>query len=178
MSKPDIIPKTTLSGISVDPRTLERVIPQSKRPDGSVRKEIKIRPGFTPQEDVQRFRGSKQVQMDANTLPKGHIVGWTPPSSSTAAKSAGSTAGLSKSAKKNAKRKEKRKEKAEEKVKDSWEDDDDDEAPSVGTKETDKDKGTKTPPTAAEATKEGSKAGEAGSGADGLADEMKKLDVR
>lgn len=35
MSKPDIVPKTTVSGISVDPRTLERVIPQSRRQDGT-----------------------------------------------------------------------------------------------------------------------------------------------
>ena len=35
MSKPDIIPQTTVSGIAVDPRTLERVIPESRRPDGT-----------------------------------------------------------------------------------------------------------------------------------------------
>ena len=35
MSKPDIIPETTVSGIAVDPRTLERVIPESRRPDGT-----------------------------------------------------------------------------------------------------------------------------------------------
>ena len=35
MSKPDIVPKTSAAGIAVDPKTLERVIPESKRPDGS-----------------------------------------------------------------------------------------------------------------------------------------------
>lgn len=35
MSKPDIIPKVTVSGITVDPRTLDRVIPESRRPDGT-----------------------------------------------------------------------------------------------------------------------------------------------
>jgi hypothetical protein len=35
MSKPDIVPKTTASGIAVDPRTLERVIPESRRSDGT-----------------------------------------------------------------------------------------------------------------------------------------------
>lgn len=35
MSKPAIVPETTVAGISVDPRTLERVIPESRRPDGS-----------------------------------------------------------------------------------------------------------------------------------------------
>lgn len=35
MSKPAINPETTVAGIAVDPRTLERVIPESRRPDGS-----------------------------------------------------------------------------------------------------------------------------------------------
>lgn len=35
MSKPAIIPDTSVAGIAVDPRTLERVIPESRRPDGS-----------------------------------------------------------------------------------------------------------------------------------------------
>ncbi|KZT12998.1 uncharacterized protein LAESUDRAFT_606383, partial [Laetiporus sulphureus 93-53] len=81
MSKPAIVPETTASGIAVDPRTLERVIPESRRPDGSIRKEKKVRPGYTPQEDVRRFRGTRQAQMDVNTLPKGHIIGWAPPPS-------------------------------------------------------------------------------------------------
>ncbi|TFK93854.1 hypothetical protein K466DRAFT_450382, partial [Polyporus arcularius HHB13444] len=79
MSKPPIVPETTASGIALDPRTLERVIPESRRSDGTVRKERKIRPGFTPQEDVRRFRGTRQAQAEANALPKGHIIGWAPP---------------------------------------------------------------------------------------------------
>ena len=35
MSKPDLEPKRTLAGITVDPKTLERVIPESRRADGS-----------------------------------------------------------------------------------------------------------------------------------------------
>ena len=100
----------------------------------SVRKQIKIRPGFTPQEDIRRFRGSRQQQADANSLPKGHIIGWTPPPSSTAPKpgAAAPSAAQTKAAKKNEKRKEKRKEKREtEKVKDSWEDEDE-EVPGTG----------------------------------------------
>ncbi|KZT24466.1 hypothetical protein NEOLEDRAFT_1048033, partial [Neolentinus lepideus HHB14362 ss-1] len=77
---PPVNPDKSLAGIAVDPKTLERVIPESRRPDGSLRKEIKIRPGFTPQEDVKRFRGTKQAQMDTNQLPKGHIPGWVAPS--------------------------------------------------------------------------------------------------
>ncbi|KZT72580.1 hypothetical protein DAEQUDRAFT_722746 [Daedalea quercina L-15889] len=134
MSKPAIIPETTTAGIAVDPRTLDRVIPESRRPDGSVRKQIKIRPGFTPQEDVRRFRGTRQQQAEANALPKGHIIGWTPPPTSSAPKpgAAAASTSQSKAAKKNEKRKEKRKEKREvEKVKDNWEDEDE-ELPGTG----------------------------------------------
>ncbi|KAK0490956.1 hypothetical protein IW261DRAFT_1556121 [Armillaria novae-zelandiae] len=127
MSRPPLNPDQTAAGIAVDPQTLERVIPESRRPDGTIRKQIKIRPGFTPQEDVRRFRGTKQAQMDASALPKGHIVGWTPPPS-TSTSGAGDKP-LSKSAKKNAKRKEKREEKKNEIIKDSWEDDDEGETP-------------------------------------------------
>ncbi|PSR73613.1 hypothetical protein PHLCEN_2v10532 [Hermanssonia centrifuga] len=166
MSKPDIIPNTTASGIALDPRTLERVIPESRRPDGTVRKEKKIRPGFTPQEDVRRFRGTRQAQMDVTALPKGHIIGWTPPPSSTQAKS---TAGMSKSAKKNEKRKEKRKDKKDEtveKVKDNWEDDDEEDetaAPAVGQKATNQPKAGN---------------GKTDAAAEDLADKLQKLDVR
>ncbi|KAJ7744511.1 hypothetical protein DFH07DRAFT_963730 [Mycena maculata] len=122
MSLPPINPDKTVAGIALDPQTLERVIPESRRPDGTVRKQIKIRPGFTPQEDVRRFRGTKQAQQDANALPKGHIIGWAPPPTSPASGSA--TKPLSKSAKKNAKRREKKEEKKEDVVAENWEDDD------------------------------------------------------
>ena len=87
----------------------------------SVRKQHKVRPGYVPQEDAKLFRGSKQLQMEANALPKGHIVGWVAPSSQSKS--------LSKSAKKNAKRKEKKEEKKvnasnDDPVRDNWEDED------------------------------------------------------
>ncbi|KAG5637836.1 hypothetical protein H0H81_003041 [Sphagnurus paluster] len=126
MSRPPLNPDKTVAGIAVDPQTLERVIPESKRPDGTVRKQIKIRPGFTPQEDVRRFRGTRQAQMDATALPKGHIIGWAPPPQSTAV--SGSAKPLSKSAKKNAKRREKKEEKKKENVPDNWEEDEEDDA--------------------------------------------------
>ena len=86
-----------------------------------MRKEIRIRPGYTPQEDVRRFRGTKQAQMDNNVLPKGHIIGWTPPPAATTKPGAGSgSAPLSK----NAKKRQKQKEKKAEAIKDSWEDED------------------------------------------------------
>ncbi|KAI4526081.1 hypothetical protein K525DRAFT_189954 [Schizophyllum commune Loenen D] len=162
MSRPPISEDKTLAGIAVDPYTQQRVIPQSRRPDGSVRKEIKIRPGYTPQEDVKRFRGTRQAQMDSNQLPKGHIIGWVPPSGTSASKKPGAAG--AKSAKKNAKRKEKRAEELAQKIKDNWEDDDEDEQ---------------------DASKNG-KGGKAGSAtpekapdaADLLAEEMDKLDVK
>ncbi|CAE6522449.1 unnamed protein product [Rhizoctonia solani] len=141
MSLPPLNPEKTASGISVDPRTLDRVVASTRRADGSVRKELKIRPGFTPQEDVGRFRGSRQQASDKNTLPKGHIVGWVAPSSETkpkpkpgslsaaAAAAAADTAEMTKAQKKNAKRAEKRAEKRTQPVavKENWDDDDEDE---------------------------------------------------
>ncbi|KAH9077469.1 hypothetical protein EDB83DRAFT_2504635 [Lactarius deliciosus] len=121
MSKPPLFPQKTAAGIAIDPRTLDRVIPESKRADGSVRKERKIRPGFTPQEDVARFRSIRQQAVDARALPKGHIPGWSPPGAPTPEKKEAP----SKSAKKNEKRKEKRKEKRQETVRESWESEDD-----------------------------------------------------
>jgi len=128
MSLPQLTPAQSVAGIAVDQRTLERVIPESRRSDGSVRPARKVRPGFTPQEDVSRFRGTRQEQMDSQQLPKGHILGWVAPSATTGRKP------LTKAAAKNAKRREKKetsnvkdKPVVEDKpvVKDSWEDDDD-----------------------------------------------------
>ncbi|BEI79902.1 hypothetical protein CcaverHIS002_0104310 [Cutaneotrichosporon cavernicola] len=65
MSLPPLNPEKSASGIIVDPRTLERVIPASRRKDGSVRKEQKIRDGYVPQEDVGAFRGRRQMEADA-----------------------------------------------------------------------------------------------------------------
>lgn len=80
----------------------------------SVRKELKIRPGFTPQEDVGRFRGSRQQASDQNdrfipgtTRPKAQPQSDNPfaaiPSSSTG------TGNKTKAQMKNEKRREKKK---------------------------------------------------------------------
>lgn len=47
---------TTQSGIVVDTATGERHIPSSTRADGSKRKEIRIRPGYRPPEDVEVYK--------------------------------------------------------------------------------------------------------------------------
>lgn len=120
--------------------------------------------------------------MDSSQLPKGHVIGWTPPSQ--AATPSASKAGMTKAQKKNDKRKEKRKEKKEEeKVKDDWEDDDEGEAEGAGGA------GTATP-AAASVKREGahsedkpnwavaSDTKEGGGGAEALADRLNKLEVR
>ncbi|THH14987.1 hypothetical protein EW146_g5428 [Bondarzewia mesenterica] len=165
MSKPALFPDQTAAGIAVDPRTLERVIPESRRPDGTVRKQIRIRPGYTPQEDVQRFRGTRQQAMEARTLPKGHIIGWMP---SSAAPKDSDSKPMTKSAKKNEKRKEKRKEKREE-VRESW-DSDEDEAGEAKTETAEKAKGV---PTTSPQTKKL----ESDTSADAIADKLQKLQV-
>src|SRR5712691_13288427 len=90
----------------------------------SLRKERKVRPGFTPQEDVALFRTARQQTVEARVLPKGHIPGWAPPSAAAQAKKDPQ----SKSAKKNEKRKEKRKEKPEEVVQENWDSEDNEDA--------------------------------------------------
>ncbi|KAH7887810.1 hypothetical protein F5I97DRAFT_1785714, partial [Phlebopus sp. FC_14] len=124
MSRPPVFAEQTASGIAVDPRTLERVIPESKRADGSVRKQLRIRPGFTPQEDVTRFRGTRQQAMDAAALPKGHILGWVAPSSAAQPKGKTSAPPPNKNAKKRASQRAKKAAEKAEAVKDSWEDED------------------------------------------------------
>jgi partner of Y14 and mago len=58
--------------------------------------------------------------MDSNALPKGHIIGWTPPPSITKPGVVSGSAPLSK----NAKKRQKQKEKKAGAVKDNWEDED------------------------------------------------------
>ncbi|WEW58061.1 hypothetical protein PRK78_003528 [Emydomyces testavorans] len=47
---------TSSSGITTDAATGERHVPASIRPDGSVRREIRIRPGYRPPEDVELYK--------------------------------------------------------------------------------------------------------------------------
>ncbi|KAJ1035597.1 hypothetical protein NDA18_000375 [Ustilago nuda] len=52
-------PTSTASGIVERANTQQRVIPESRRADGSIRKERRVRPGFTPAEDVARYRPAR-----------------------------------------------------------------------------------------------------------------------
>ncbi|KAG2135902.1 uncharacterized protein EDB93DRAFT_1092060 [Suillus bovinus] len=127
MARPPLFPEQSAAGIAVDPRTLERVIPESKRSDGTVRKQLKIRPGFTPQEDVSRFRGSRQQAMDATALPKGHILGWVAPTSATSPKGKTATPPPNKNAKKRANARAKKNAEKATIIKDNWDDDEEEE---------------------------------------------------
>jgi partner of Y14 and mago protein len=137
-----------------------------------VRKERKIRPGFTPQEDVARFRSTRQQAVDARTLPKGHVPGWAPPGAAASE----TKESQSKSAKKNEKRKEKRKEKRQEVVQENWDSEADEDATTNPTQVTD---GT-TSPQGQQAQKEEStepKVDGAESGVDAVVDKLDQLTV-
>ncbi|KAL3438825.1 hypothetical protein BDV09DRAFT_158720 [Aspergillus tetrazonus] len=56
MASPNQISSVSQSGITTDAVTGERYIPSSVRADGSKRKEIKVRPGYRPPEDVELYR--------------------------------------------------------------------------------------------------------------------------
>lgn len=118
-------PKKSVAGITVDPYTRERVIPESRRADGSLRQQRKVRPGYTPQEDVSLFRGSRQA---VSATQNRHAPGYLPPGAPPP-KAAGAGAGgdkpLSKSAAKNAKRRAKKQTDKEQIIKDNWDSDSD-----------------------------------------------------
>jgi partner of Y14 and mago len=143
-----------------------------------LRKERKIRPGFTPQEDVARFRSGRQQAVDARALPKGHVPGWSPGAAAPEKKEQ-----LSKSAKKNEKRREKRKEKRQEVVQENWDSEADEDATAdpvnKETRTAQVADGT-TPPQGQHAQKEeptGPKVAGAESGVDAVVDKLDKLAV-
>lgn len=109
-------PQPTNSGIVTD-ESGERHIPESVRADGSVRKAIKIRPGYRPAEDVQVYK-NRTAETFRNRY-KGGVIGAEAadddsnknnndkPTSSSANGTGGSSS--SAAANKNAKRREARK---------------------------------------------------------------------
>ncbi|GAA5940290.1 hypothetical protein JCM3775_004422 [Rhodotorula graminis] len=60
---------TSASGIALSPSG-ERVVPASVRPDGSIRKERKVRPGYTPVEDIARYRPPATRDSPASPRPR------------------------------------------------------------------------------------------------------------
>jgi len=112
-SRPPIFQDASTAGIVYDPNG-ERIVPSTRRPDGTYRKEIKIRPGFVPPEDVGKYRSAKQIEADQRAAIKGRVVGLVRPEVAAA------KAAMNKSQKKNEKRKDKRKDTKVEEVADSW----------------------------------------------------------
>lgn len=56
---------SSASGITSDPSSSSsKIVPQSIRADGSIRKERKVKPGFTPTEDIAKFRSRRLLQED------------------------------------------------------------------------------------------------------------------
>ena len=97
-SVPTPAPGTTSGIITSD--TGERHIPSSLRPDGTKRKEIRIRPGYKPPEDVEVYK-NRTAESWKNRGSSG-VPGATPADNE-------SVNGNSKASNKNAKRKEARK---------------------------------------------------------------------
>ncbi|KAI9603348.1 hypothetical protein H4Q26_002669 [Puccinia striiformis f. sp. tritici PST-130] len=66
-SRPPFLSELTpsTSGIVLDPTTGNREVATSKRPDGTW-----TRPGFTPHEDVSKFRSARQSEFESKKLPK------------------------------------------------------------------------------------------------------------
>ncbi|KAG8909393.1 hypothetical protein FRC01_006972 [Tulasnella sp. 417] len=98
-----------------------------------MRKEIKIRPGFTPQEDVGRFRSQRQQIVDARKAGPRVVPGWAPPPQATKKppKPKSDTANAGKPGAGTQKKTDKAKAKEKAPVKDSWEDEDEDDKEKV-----------------------------------------------
>jgi len=87
----------------------------------SLRKELKIRPGFTPQEDVGRFRGSRQKASETTKIPGSDRIQQPPkPDNPFAPTSSSSSNTKTKAQIKNEKRR------ANKKVNKNWDESDDD----------------------------------------------------
>ncbi|KAJ5661848.1 uncharacterized protein N7477_009464 [Penicillium maclennaniae] len=68
------------AGITTDESTGERYIPSSIRADGSKRKEIRVRPGYKPPEDVELYK-NRAAAAWKNRTARGGVPGAEAPSS-------------------------------------------------------------------------------------------------
>ncbi|KAL4929824.1 putative RNA binding protein Pym [Aspergillus undulatus] len=95
------------SGITTDAVTGERYIPSSVRADGSKRKEIKVRPGYRPPEDVELYK-NRAAEAWKNRGKSG-VPGAVPGAESLKDNDATAAKGCSAASNKNAKRREAKK---------------------------------------------------------------------
>ncbi|OQD73271.1 hypothetical protein PENDEC_c016G05990 [Penicillium decumbens] len=68
------------AGITTDANTGERYIPSSVRADGSKRKEIRVRPGYKPPEDVELYKNRAAAAWKTRSA-RGGVPGAEAPSS-------------------------------------------------------------------------------------------------
>ena len=83
------------------------IIPPSMRPDGSMRKAIRVRAGYVPQDEVRKYEAPgrrRQKQQEAEVAPPG----WDEPDKSTQEAQQPAQQGLSKAQKRNLQRKKKK----------------------------------------------------------------------
>lgn len=92
------------SGITTDAQTGERYIPSSVRADGSMRKEIRVRPGYRPPEDVELYKNRAAAAW--KTRAKGGVPGAEPLSSEDDKNKTAAKTGTTAASNKNAKRRE------------------------------------------------------------------------
>lgn len=106
------------SGIVLDESTGQRHVPSSVRADGSKRKEIRIRPGYQPPEDVRVYRNPSAAAWQ--TRGKGGVPGAEGLATGGNNSNNSNNQSVSAASNKNAKRREaKKKAKAEEQPEDS-----------------------------------------------------------
>jgi partner of Y14 and mago len=102
--------QVTKSGIATDASTGERYIPSSVRADGSRRREIRVRPGYKPPEDVELYRNKAALAWKNRS--QGGVPGTEGlknDTSDSAAKSGSNTNTTTAASNKNAKRREAKK---------------------------------------------------------------------
>ncbi|KAL8433669.1 hypothetical protein ACSSS7_003738 [Eimeria intestinalis] len=87
------VKQTTPTGETyvVNVATGEKVIPGSVRPDGTLRKPIKIRPGYTPIEERRTFRTRQQLSREEHASHVGTSIPGLTPVENVGPKSSGSS---------------------------------------------------------------------------------------
>ncbi|PLB39563.1 putative RNA binding protein Pym [Aspergillus candidus] len=100
------------AGITTDAVTGERFIPSSVRPDGSKRREIRVRPGYKPPEDVELYRNrAAAAWKNRGKTPGGGVPGaeGLKPTTATTTTAAADNSTDGAASNKNAKRREAKK---------------------------------------------------------------------